>query len=107
MVVLFVTVTLVAAAPPKLTSAPARNPVPVMVTAVPPPDGPEPGETPLTVGGGLDGGLYVNAFCSVADWPSVLVTETLTVPAECAGLVAVIEVLLTTVTLAAAAPPML
>ena len=30
------TVTFVAAVPPKLTVAPARKPVPVMVTAVPP-----------------------------------------------------------------------
>ena len=38
-------------------------------------------------------------------WPSVLVTTTLTVPAACAGVVAVIEVLLTTVMLVAAVPP--
>src|SRR6185437_10220599 len=42
---------------------------------------------------------------SVPLCPSVLVTTTLTVPAACAGVVAVMEVLLTTVTLAAEVPP--
>ena len=51
--VLFTTVTPVAAVPPKLTVAPARKFVPVMVTAVPPPVLPELGEIALTVGAGL------------------------------------------------------
>ena len=52
--VLFITVTPVAGVPPRLTVAPARNPVPVMVTAVPPAAVPDAGETPVSVGGGLD-----------------------------------------------------
>ena len=51
--VLLTTVTPVAAVPPRLTVAPARKPVPVMVTGVPPAVVPEAGETPLTVGAGL------------------------------------------------------
>ena len=51
--VLFTTVTPVAAVPPKLTVAPARKPVPVIVTAVPPLAVPELGEIVLTVGAGL------------------------------------------------------
>jgi hypothetical protein len=45
------TVTAVAAALPKVTVAPARKPVPVRVTAVPPAVGPLAGEMPLRVGG--------------------------------------------------------
>ena len=41
----------------------------------------------------------------VPDWLSVFVTTTLTAPAACAGVVAVIEVLLTMVTAVAAVPP--
>jgi hypothetical protein len=51
MVVLFTTVTPVAAVPPKLTVAPAAKFVPVMVTAVPPEVDPLFGDTLLTVGG--------------------------------------------------------
>jgi hypothetical protein len=47
---LLATFTLVAAAPPKLTVAPATKPLPEMVTAVPPPVVPELGETLLTLG---------------------------------------------------------
>jgi len=51
--VLPVTLTPVAAVPPKLTVAPARKPVPVMVTPVPPLAGPEFGAIELTVGAGI------------------------------------------------------
>jgi hypothetical protein len=51
--VLLLTTTLVAAVPPRLTVAPDWNPVPVMVTAVPPAAGPELGAIELTVGAGL------------------------------------------------------
>ena len=51
--VLLATVTFVAAVPPKLTVAPARKPVPVMVTAVPPAVEPLVGEIALTVGAGF------------------------------------------------------
>ena len=53
-----------------------------------------------------DGG-YVYPLVSVPLCESVLVTTTLTVPAACAGLDAVMEVELTTVTLVAAVPPKL
>ena len=47
------TVTVLAAVPPNLTVAPARKPVPVMVTAVPPLTDPDPGEIAVTVGAGF------------------------------------------------------
>jgi hypothetical protein len=50
-VVLFATVTLVAAVPPKVTVAPAAKLVPVIVTDVPPEVDPLLGLTLLTVGG--------------------------------------------------------
>ena len=43
---------LVAATPPKVTFIPAINPVPVIVTAVPPEDKPLTGVRELTVGAG-------------------------------------------------------
>ena len=51
--VLFTTVIPVAAVPPRLTVAPVRKPVPVIVTAVPPLVLPEDGETLVTVGAGF------------------------------------------------------
>ena len=53
MLVLLTTVTPVAAVPPRLTVAPDKKPVPVIVTAVPPLTEPEAGEIELTVGAGL------------------------------------------------------
>src|ERR1700738_168385 len=50
--VLLPTITLLAAVPPRLTVAPDRKPVPVMVTAVPPLTDPEPGEIAVTIGAG-------------------------------------------------------
>jgi hypothetical protein len=50
MVVLFTTVTPVAAVPPNVTVAPAAKFVPVIVTAVPPAGGPLLGLTLVTVG---------------------------------------------------------
>jgi hypothetical protein len=52
-VVLLLTLTPVAAVPPRLTVAPVWNPVPVIVTAVPPLAGPELGVIEITVGAGL------------------------------------------------------
>jgi hypothetical protein len=46
------TFTFAAAAPPKVTVAPEAKPDPVMVTDVPPPVGPEFGDTPAIVGAG-------------------------------------------------------
>ena len=51
--VLLTTFTPVAAAPPRLTAAPARKPVPVMVTGVPPDTVPVLGEIEVTVGAGF------------------------------------------------------
>src|ERR1700730_1074745 len=49
--------------------------------------------------------VYVNPLVRVPLWVSVLVTTTFTAPAAWAGVVAVIEVLFTTVTVLAAVPP--
>jgi hypothetical protein len=51
-VVLFVTVTFVAAVEPNFTVAPVTKFVPVIVTAVPPNVDPVLGEIPVTVGAG-------------------------------------------------------
>src|SRR5258706_1255790 len=51
--VAFANVTLVAEIPPMVTVAPAANPVPVIVTGVPPAVGPVAGEIPVTVGAAL------------------------------------------------------
>src|SRR3974377_1682251 len=63
MVVLLVTLTFVAAAPPKLTVAPATKFVPVRVTTVPPVVGPLLGATLVREGrgGGRDGGAVGHA----------------------------------------------
>jgi len=53
--VLLTSVTPVAAVPPRLTVAPARKPVPVIVTAVPPLMVPELGVIEVTAGAGLEG----------------------------------------------------
>jgi hypothetical protein len=47
------TFTFVAAVPPMVTVAPVRNPVPVIVTAVPPAVVPEVGEIDVMVGAGF------------------------------------------------------
>ena len=49
---LLATTTLVAAAPPSCTVAPAENPLPVMIIEVPPLADPEPGVTAVNTGGG-------------------------------------------------------
>src|SRR6185437_16382076 len=49
--------------------------------------------------------VKLKPLVSVPLCPSVLVTTTLTVPAACAGVVAVMEVLLATATFVAATPP--
>jgi len=51
-VVLEAQLTAVAAAPPKVAVVPITNPLPVTVTAVPPPSGPPLGLSALTVGTG-------------------------------------------------------
>ena len=94
------TVTLVAAVPPIVTPVAPVRLVPVIVTLVPPASGPLLGPMPLTVGATP----YVyNVFTALV--PPGVVTSTLAVPAVPDGVVAVIEVALTTVTLVAAVPP--
>ena len=51
---LLATFTPVAADPPRLTVAPVRKPVPVMVIAVPPAVVPEAGAIPVMVGAGFE-----------------------------------------------------
>ena len=101
---LLVTLTLEPAMPPKVTPAPLTKFVPLIVTAVPPEVEPEFGETDVTVGAGA-GAVYVKPPVNVPLCPSEFETTTLTLPEECAGVNAVIEVALTTFTLVAAAPP--
>ena len=103
-VVELTTTTLVAAFAPNATVDPEMNPVPVIVTLVPPPDGPEAGFTALTVGPARN----VNwSPGTVPEVPPAVVTCTSTVPAPCAGDVAVIDVAEFTVTPVAAVPPKL
>src|SRR5215831_4173889 len=104
MVVPLTTLTPAAALPPKLTVAPARKPVPLIVTPVPPIVEPEPGDTPVTVGGGA---TNVNAPASVPLCASGFVTLTSATPAACADVVAVIVPAPTTITFAAGLPPTL
>jgi hypothetical protein len=81
--------------------------VPVMVTAVPPAGVPDAGEIPVSVGAEFDTAVYVNPCVNVPLWVSLLVTVTSTVPAACAGVMAVIDVLFITVTPVACVPPRL
>jgi hypothetical protein len=95
------TVTLVAGLVPKLTAVAPVKPVPMIDTKVPPDAGPELGLRPVTVG------PYVNSSAGdVGDVPLAADTVTSTVPAP-AGLAAMIEVGLTTVSLAAGVAPKL
>jgi hypothetical protein len=80
--------TLVAGVEPKLTVESGVNPVPVMVTAVPPPGGPALGLTPVTVGTPK---LNWSAR-DVALEPAVVTTVTSTVPAVSIGVLAVQDV---------------
>src|SRR5208283_1539080 len=101
MLVADTTVTLLAPVKPKSTVAPVTNPVPVIVTVVPPANGPAAGEMPVTVGTGS----YVNwSDAEVALVPPGVVTVTSTVPVP-AGETAVILVPDTTVTLLAPVKP--
>ena len=87
--------------PSTITLAPLRF-VPVIVITVPPQAGPEVGLMEVMVGTAPT--TYVNAPDLVAVPPAV-VTATLLAPTVPAGVVAVIEVALTTTTLVAEAPP--
>ena len=63
------TLTPVAAVPPKLTVAPAANPVPVIVTAVPPAVVPDTGKIELGTGGG-------GGFCPLLRKVATCITHT-------------------------------
>jgi hypothetical protein len=93
-VVLLVKWTDAAAVAPNVTVDAAVKEVPVMVTEVPPVAGPLEGVTVVTVGAVRK----VKAVVLVTVPPGVVVTETLTTPATCAGVVALITVALVTVT---------
>jgi hypothetical protein len=107
------TETLVAAVPSKETLAPAANPDPVTVTAVPPAVVADVGAMAVIVGataagGGGGGGadpLYVKTPVILAVCPSGLATTRSTLPALRAGAVAVIDVALETATAVAAVVP--
>jgi hypothetical protein len=97
------TVTLVAAWPvPNATVAPDTKPVPVIVTVVPAESGPPLGLIPVTAGTGSNVNL---SAVLVADVPPGVVTVMSTVPLDCGGAVAVIDVAELTVVLAALAVP--
>jgi hypothetical protein len=87
---------------PNVTAAPAPKFVPVIVTVVPPVDGPLPGDTDPTVGKGVP---KRKPPASVPVPLSVFVTVTFPVLCAHAGVVAVIVVAFTTVMLVAAAQP--
>ena len=96
------TTILVAALPPTVTLLAPVKLVPVIVNGVPPLVGPEVGETLAMVGAA--GVINSNALGIVAV-PLGVVTATLCAPAAPAGVMAVIDVSLTTTTLVAATPP--
>ena len=95
------TVGAVSADPPNETVAPVWNPLPVMVTLVPPPAGPLVGATELTVGAGA---RYVKQPVHVALCVSGFVTTMLTAPAACAAVVPVMVVELVVETVSADPP---
>ena len=98
--VLLTMVKFVAGVVPKSTAVAPVNPLPVIVTNVPPPTGPAVGLKRVT------DTPYVNTLAGDAgDVPVGVVTVTFTVPAVCAGLAAVIVVSLLTVKLAAGVVP--
>jgi hypothetical protein len=99
---LLLKVPLVADDPPNVTLVVLMNPVPVIVTTVPPVVAPELGEIELIVGAGA---TYVYALLSVPLRPFPFVTTTSTTPDVRAGVVAVIVVVLTTLILVAVVPP--
>jgi hypothetical protein len=104
MLVSLTTVNEVAAVLPKLTAVAPVNPLPVIVTDVPPASGPAVGEIPVTTGATV----YVKWSAElVVELPPGVVTVTSTVPASPAGEVALILVALTTVNEVAAVDPKL
>jgi hypothetical protein len=78
-----------ASVPPKRTEVVLRRPVPLIVTAVPPPANPELGETDVTVAGAEN----VNAEVAVTEPPAVVMTTLTAVAlADLAGVVTTTDV---------------
>ena len=100
MEVALTTTTLVAGLPPTVTLLAPVKLVPVMVIGVPPLNNPEFGLTLAMVGAAT----YVNVIACDVDPPAVVITIVFA-PAAPAGVTAVMEVALTTLTLVAATPP--
>jgi hypothetical protein len=92
---------LVAAALPIVTVAELTNPVPVIVTGVPPTSGPDDGEMPDTIGAAT----YVKPPVKVAVPPEVITLTSLAPAVIPFPVIAVIEVSFTITTLVATAPP--
>ena len=93
----------VAATPPKYTAVAPVNPLPVIVTGVPPAVDPVLVLRPVTLG--ADAAEYVNRPAEVGgDDPLYVVTVTSTTPAYSAGVVALICVSDTTVNVASKPP---
>ena len=90
---------------PNDTVAPLEKPLPEIETFVPPATGPDEGPIDDTAGGGAAGVSYRNPPESLPLCPSGFVTTMSAVPAAWAGVVAVIEVALTTAMLVAGEPP--
>ena len=95
------TVTDAAAVPPNDTATGLTKCVPTIATVVPPAATPVLGATEAIDGAGV---TYVKPLVSVRS-PQLLVTVTETAPAACAGVVAVIRVLLTRTNDVASTPP--
>ena len=98
------TVTFVAEFPPINTAAPVRNPVPVIVTVVPPATGPEFGVKAAVIIGGWPA-RKLNPPTSVPVWPSGFLTVMFTVPTPPLAVTATMCVELTKVVEAAAIVP--
>jgi hypothetical protein len=101
-VVELLTVNPVAFVAPNFTAVTFVKSVPVIVTDVPAVSGPAVGLSAVTVGAATY--VYWSA-ADVVDVPSAFVTVTSTVPAACAGAVAVIDVAEFTTTVSAEVPP--
>jgi hypothetical protein len=99
------TLTWVAGWPPMLTArrGPFTKPLPVMVTWVPPREGPVRGPMEVTVGAAVL--ANVNAWLRTTEVPSGLVTRTLLRPAVAGGVVTVSWLELTNTTFAAGTLP--
>ena len=74
---LLTTFTPVAGVPPRLTVAPGRKPVPVMVTEVPPAAGPVLGLIEVTVGTGFDAEPFKRTKLATEGTPLLLIRNSM------------------------------